>query len=235
ERTSWRSADGFHALTNFEAANIERVVGDGRAFVIPNPAPQADLRYGCEPKAARFLYLGRIHPVKNVAGLVEAWARARLPDDAELVIAGWGEAADVARLETLVAAAGPSVSFVGPVHGEAKQTLLQGAAMLVLPSFSEAMPMTVLESWAAGVPVIMSHQCNLPEGFAAGAALPCTTDVSSIAEALEAGAALGGSERRAMIRAGLDLVSGAFAPATVATLWAQHYRRLVPLSEFAPQ
>ena len=37
--------------------------------------------------------------------------------------------------------------------------------MGILPSFSEGLPMAVLEAWAYGLPVLMTDHCNLPEGF----------------------------------------------------------------------
>ena len=46
--------------------------------------------------------------------------------------------------------------------------------------------MSVLEAWAHGVPVLMTEFCNLPEGFAAGAAREIGTGVPSIAAGLEA-------------------------------------------------
>ncbi len=64
-----------------------------------------------------------------------------------------------------------SVVFVGPAFGEAKDRLLRSADAFILPSFSEGLPMAVLEAWAYGLPVLMTDQCNLPEGFAAGAAI----------------------------------------------------------------
>ena len=44
--------------------------------------------------------------------------------------------------------------------------------------------MVVLESWAYGKPVLMTRECNLPEGFAVQAALPIDTTVDGIAEGL---------------------------------------------------
>jgi len=49
--------------------------------------------------------------------------------------------------------------------------LLRSADAFVLPSFSEGLPMSVLEAWAYGLPVVMTPECNLPEGFDCGAAL----------------------------------------------------------------
>ena len=44
--------------------------------------------------------------------------------------------------------------------------------------------MAVLEAWAYRLPVLMTEHCNLPEGFAADAAIRIGTDVESIAEGM---------------------------------------------------
>lgn len=46
--------------------------------------------------------------------------------------------------------------------------------------------MAVLEAWAYGKPVLMTPECNLPEGFAAGAAIRIETGAESIATGLRA-------------------------------------------------
>ena len=76
--------------------------------------------------------------------------------------------ADSAGRRELAAA---SVVFTGPAFGEAKDALLRSADAFILPSLSEGLPMSVLEAWAYGLPVLMTDKCNLPEGFAAGAAV----------------------------------------------------------------
>jgi glycosyltransferase involved in cell wall biosynthesis len=63
------------------------------------------------------------------------------------------------------------VLFYGAAFGEEKEALLRSADAFVLPSFSEGLPMSVLEAWAYGLPVVMTPECNLPEGFASRAAL----------------------------------------------------------------
>ena len=79
---------------------------------------------------------------------------------------------------------GERVAFVGPVFGDEKDALLRRADAFILPSFSEGLPMAVLEAWAYGLPVLMTDHCNLPEGFREGAALRLGTDVESIAEGM---------------------------------------------------
>jgi hypothetical protein len=63
------------------------------------------------------------------------------------------------------------VVFYGPAFGKDKDALLRSADAFILPSFSEGLPMSVLEAWSYGLPVVMTLECNLPEGFASDAAL----------------------------------------------------------------
>lgn len=222
ERASWARADLLHALTRTEVDDIRREAGRGDAVVIPNAAPPP----GPLPqtmRAPRLVYIGRIHPKKNVLALVEGWLIARLPDDARLEIAGWGDEADVAALRQAVAAAGAGVNFLGPVYGEDKQRLLEGTRFTILPSFGEGLPMTVLEGWAAGAPAILSAQCNLPEGIAAGAALECGHSPEAIAAAIEQAMAIEPEQWLAMARAAHNLAAGPFSAASVEQAWTEAY------------
>jgi poly(glycerol-phosphate) alpha-glucosyltransferase len=88
----------------------------------------------------------------------------------------------VGETPTLLEAA--SVIFTGPAFGDAKDALLRRADAFILPSFSEGLPMSVLEAWSYGLPVLMTEHCNIPEGFADNAAIRIGTDVESIAEGM---------------------------------------------------
>lgn len=224
ERRSWRAASAFHALTAAEARDIARESGRDDSIVIANPGPPTT----GEPRRLpppHVVYLGRIHPKKNIAALLDAWA-AVASTAARLTIAGWGDSEDVADLQGRLEACPPSVSFVGPVYGEDKQRLLASARFLALPSHSEGLPMVVLEAWAAGVPTIMSEACNLPHGFAANAALRCGTSAPAVASALGSALSLEEPGWLAMARAAQRLASTEFAMATIASRWAEAYRSL---------
>jgi glycosyltransferase involved in cell wall biosynthesis len=227
ERTSWARATAFHALTPREAQDIAVSTGRNEAFVIPNAGPACAVL----PTALRppeVLYLGRIHPKKNLAGLIAGWQLAQLPMGARLNIAGWGEDQDVADLQRQLAAANDgSIVFHGPAFGKAKQHLLESARFLVLPSFSEGLPMVVLEAWAAGTPALMSEGCNLPEGLAANAGLACETTPEGIASALEQGFALDSDAWMAMAAAAHRLADGAFSDATISRHWEAAYASLL--------
>lgn len=223
ERASWCQADLMHALTQTEVDDISRESGRQDALIIPNAAPPA----GPVPtrlREPRLVFLGRIHPKKNVLALLAGWGMAKRPNGAVLEIAGWGDPQDVAELEAAVSAAGPDVHFLGPVFGDAKQQLLNAARFTILPSFGEGLPMSVLEGWAAGAPAILTANCNLPEGFAAGAALECGHSAPSIAQAIEQALAMGPDEWLRMAGAALDLAAGPFCAAWVSHSWARAYK-----------
>ena len=65
--------------------------------------------------------------------------------------------------------------------------------------------MSILEAWAYRLPVFMTAACNLPQGFALGAALEIAAEPTCMAKALASG--LGDSRRHADLgRAGYTLV-----------------------------
>ncbi|MFC0588676.1 glycosyltransferase [Novosphingobium aquiterrae] len=224
EQASWRAADAFHALTKQEAANIRGQVGKARVIVIPNAAPMPNADNLRDMPAPKYLFLGRIHAQKNLRALMSAWRIGAMDRNGGLLIAGWGDPAEEARVRADADYPGSAVRLLGPVHGAEKQALLASARFMVLPSLGEAMPMSILEGWAAGLPAIISTQSNLPEGIAAGAALACETDPASIAAALRQAAAMNDDEWQAMSRAGVALVEGPFSAQTVAAQWARAYR-----------
>lgn len=236
ERASWRAASVLHALTAREAADIARESARGDSIVIPNAGPPA-LAAPAAPRRPAFVYLGRIHPKKNIDALVAAWRDAAPSLEAagaSLTIAGWGEDEHVAQLHAALANAPASIRFVGPVYGEEKARLLEEARFLVLPSHSEGLPMVILEAWAAAVPAIMTSECNLPEGFAAGAAIECGYTAQALAPLLVQAATMEGEAWLAMARAAQGLATGTFDAGAVAATWADCYRGLVAGRAVAP-
>lgn len=228
ERAGWKRASFFHALTAREAADIADESRRSDSTVIANAAPPV-LACAEGPRGANFAYIGRIHPKKNLLALIAAWSRLARPVDSTLTIAGWGDPADIAALEGAISAAGPSVQFIGPVYDAAKQTLLAQTRFMVLPSLSEGLPMAVLEGWAAGTPTIMTSECNLPEGFAGGAALQCGESAEAIADALRQALALDQAQWQAMSASARALASGPFSAETIAAQWADAYLRAIAM------
>lgn len=228
ERANWRRASFLHALTEREARDIERESGRADSVVIPNAAPPVDPS-ACAPRPPHIAYIGRVHPKKNLSALVEAWRIAVRPAGSQLTIAGWGDEADVAKLQAALARGDGSARFVGPLYGDAKAGLLGEARFTILPSLSEGLPMAVLEGWAAATPSIMNSGCNLPEGFAAKAAIECGESPAQIARALEAALAIDAADWLAMSSRACALAAGPFSPEAVAAHWGQAYSRAIAL------
>jgi glycosyltransferase involved in cell wall biosynthesis len=229
EKRSWRDASLFHALTDAEAADIARETGAEakRIAVVPNYVAAT----ATNPASARrplMLYIGRIHPKKNLNSLIEAWLATGAGDRSwRLALAGWGETPHVVALKAKLAAiADGSISFLGPVYGAEKQKLLREARFVVLPSLSEGLPMAILEAWAAQTPTLMSSACNLPVGFAEGAALDTGTELPRIAAALRQAFALPEADWQKMSMAALHLAQSRFSAQTIAAQWVAIYDRL---------
>ncbi|GAA0661723.1 glycosyltransferase [Sphingomonas insulae] len=232
EHRSWRRANLFHALTRAEAADIQRETGNDAIAVIPN-AVDAHLydNEGRDSATARIVYLGRIHPKKNIDGLIDAWqilVKQRGPAAPQLTIAGWGDPIHVAALQARIDLVLDSrLSFTGPVYGDAKRALIGSATALALPSHSEGLPMVILESWASGIPVAMSQHCNLPVGFTSGAAIDSGVDAHSIAAALAVLLDESGAARQRRRAAARDLATQCFSPQIVSEQWMAAYHRIL--------
>ncbi len=105
------------------------------------------------------LFLGRIHPDKGTAVAIDVARRAGLP----LVIAGVVHDDDYFRAEVLPHVDGAAVSYVGPVGPADRDRLLGGAAALLhLIDFDEPFGLSVVESLAAGTPVVATGGARCP-------------------------------------------------------------------------
>ena len=212
ENRMLRSAASLQANTEKEAADFRAYGLRNPICLIPNGVALPELS-SSEPLRQRsggprvLLFLGRLHPKKGLVNALRAWAEV-MGEEArgtgreawQFVIAGWDQGGHGDELKALCRELGldysdnPSgnsdsaspapVIFNGPAFGKEKDALMRKAEAFILPSFSEGLPMAVLEAWAYGIPVLMTDHCNLPEGFAGGAAIRIGTEVPGIAGGL---------------------------------------------------
>jgi glycosyltransferase involved in cell wall biosynthesis len=105
-----------------------------------------------------FLYFGRLSREKGVATLIRAAARA----DVTLRIAGTGPQLD--ELQALASRLGKRVEFLGHLGGASLAAALSSARAVVLPSeWYENAPMSVLEAYGVGKPVLGADIGGIPE------------------------------------------------------------------------
>lgn len=214
---------------NIDEARAIRAAGvKTPVAVIPNSIVAPDLDASTRRRPV-IRFLGRLHPKKGLEPLLQAWAAATrdpLAQDWRLAVNGWGDPRYVRRLRLMIAelGIGATTSLGGPLFGAAKDRELREAAGFILPSFSEGLPMAILEAWGRCTPVLMTRACNLPEGFADGAALEIDAQPGRLARTLLEFVAMPDAERREMGAAGRRLVETRFDPATMARDLARLYR-----------
>lgn len=123
----------------------------------PNFVEAGKFRF--EPDVGDYLlYLGRLSPEKGLKTLIEATARSGAP----VKIAGDGP--QRAELEALAAKLEANVTFLGRLSGEDLSAAVTGARGAIVPSeWYENAPMSLLEAYAHGVPVIGADIGGIPE------------------------------------------------------------------------
>lgn len=236
ERAAVGGADLLQAMSEPEAMSC-RAAGLRQPIVvypvgieIPGPlSTQGDrheIRPGSRPRTC--LFLARLHPVKGLAMLLEAWAQVQ-PTDWRLVIAGPDQRGYRASMERLASQLGIAdrAAFVGPVHGAAKAHLLAAADLFVLPSHSENFGVVVAEALAAGAPVITTT--GTPWGLlpAHGAGWWVSPDVASLAAAVEEATLLPAVALRDMGERGRALARERYDWSAIAATSGNAYRWLV--------
>jgi poly(glycerol-phosphate) alpha-glucosyltransferase len=225
ENQHLRKAACVRALCDPEAQSIRAYGIQNPVCIIPNGVDLPELSQRPAIEAPPFaggrkilLYLGRLHPKKNVASLIRAWEELRKSEPSTsdswiLAIAGWDQGGYENELKPLVTV--PSIVFLGPQFGADKAEYYRTCDAFILPSLSEGLPMTVLEAWAYAKPVLMTCECNLPEGFAAGAALQIGTTPEQIAAGLKQLIEFSDADRTSIGARGRALVSTKFSWADI--------------------
>jgi len=103
-----------------------------------------------------------------------------------LVIAGPDEFDHMAELVELIGRLGleHSVQFVGSLYGADKRDAIAAADAFVLPSYSEGLPMAVLEAMGLGLPVVVTDATPIAEIGQESCGWRVPADRSSLADAL---------------------------------------------------
>jgi glycosyltransferase involved in cell wall biosynthesis len=219
-----RSVDCFHVNSVSEASSIRQLGFRTPIAVIPHGIEIPHLVGNRLPhdEERTLLFLSRLHVKKGIRELVEAWnTLSSAAPNWRLVIAGPDEQGLLSGLRRT--ARDTKIDFVGPVFGDEKRRLLESADALVLPSYSEGFPFSVLEAWSYGLPVVKTRACNIPEGFDAGAAIEVSPNVDSLHEGLLRLFAMSQAQLSAMGRNGKELVRSRYSWDRVAQELASVY------------
>lgn len=160
------------------------------AHLFPEPREQArlEINHDFAFDGPYVLFVGNLKPNKNVAGLLNAFAKtcARHALPHKLLIIGDDAVGRPAMLKlSLELGLEGTTVFVSRVTDDQLRSAYSGADMTVLPSFEEGFGLPVLESMACGTPVACSNGASLPEVGGQAAEYFDPKDQDSICEALE--------------------------------------------------
>ena len=225
-RASARLADRVLAPSARTAGELREDYGIRRAEVLPNVT--GGLAVTPEPPGETaadgyLLFVGRLRVRKGVEVLLEALASAPESEGGALGalwIAGDGEHREALERAAEERGLGDRVRFLGRRSAGQVRGLLTGARALVVPSIYEGMPLVILESMEAAVPVVASGVSGIPEVVVDGETgwVVPAEDSTALAEALQQ-VADDPDEARRRGRAGHRRLEELYRPAAAARLW----------------
>jgi len=216
---AFKNVDCYHALCIAELEAIRAYGITHPVAIIPNGINITGDNIRREPADGKkhLLFLARLHPKKGVDILLEALGKLKnsnpeLIDNWMLDIVGWAQENFDQKLHAIVKkySLEEYVTFHGGLFDKDKENMYATANAYILPSHGEGLPMTVLEAWSWGLPVIMTPQCNLPEGFEHNAAIKIEDNTESIYENLKTFFQMTEEEKNLMGSNGKKLVIAEF-------------------------
>ncbi len=224
ERRHLERASAINALCLSEYESIRKIDIKTPVAIIPNGVTLPDSYHKqisndngnttVRDKRKTLLFLSRLHHKKGIENMIKAWALTN-PKQQGWVLKIAGETKDEAYYRHIVDLSRKlkveeSIQFIGGQFGKNKHNTFVEADAFILPSFSEGLPMAVLEAWSYKLPAILTDYCNLPEGFESKAAIRIETNIDSIAEGIKKLLSMSNFEREIMGVNGYELVKSSF-------------------------
>lgn len=162
-RYLFTNADVVVVLSELWKTYVNDTFGLGdKVRVVYNPCT-ADIFTQKYERRKLVLYAGTVNARKGYRDMIKAFAKIA-PDftDWQIVFAGNGEVEQGKELARELEIESQTV-FLGWVSGEVKDKAFKEATIFCLPSYAEGFPMSVLDAWAYGLPVITTPVGGIPD------------------------------------------------------------------------
>ena len=189
-RQAIRSSDKIIAVSEESAGQLRNITGSNNIFVIPNAIDTSAFKFSERStgerqteQPVRLLFVGAIGKLKGEKDLIEALAILRdRYSDIKVSFLGYGAEGLKSYCEQLKVY--HFIEFLGAVSMTERIGFFQKADIFVLPTYAEAMPMSIIEAMAAGLPVISTTVGGIPELIENGVdgLLYAPGDVDALAE-----------------------------------------------------
>lgn len=212
ERYLIKNAKYIHALNRSEKDAVDALGVARDIIILPNGVKHiVSTKTYWDQNRKLLLYIGRIDPKKGLLEFITHWSFIENYNGWEVEIYGWGDQQYLDLLFQCIKIYNiKNIKIGGEAYGEYKETLLKGATAFFLPSYSEGMPMAVLEAWAFGLPTLLTEFCNLPEAFEYGSAKKLELDDEKYVESLKNFLLIDEASLKIMSNNSINLVNSGF-------------------------
>lgn len=173
-RNILRSCDVLIALSHQWKRDLYRIAQHPDIRVIYNPTIMRKPAFDeaktpeqiGENRNIRFLFMGRLGQRKGVYDILES-ARQIHANNVEISLYGDGEA-DAIQAKVSQTGLSGKVTVYGWIDGHQKDEAFRRADVLLLPSYHEGLPISVLEAMAYGLPVVATDVGGVSEAVQDG-------------------------------------------------------------------
>lgn len=253
-----RGASAIHFLTAYEKSRCHSSIKLSKnSIVIPNGIDLSEFedlstegsleeRYPFLKHKKVILFLGRIHWIKGLDVLIKAMQIViEKRKDVHLLVVGSGEVGYRNKIKKLTkdsgldyidyesgessSESGVHVTFTGMLTGKEKLMAYAESDIFVLPSYSEGLSMAALEAMFCRLPVVISHQCNMPEVEREKAGVIVEIEPGPLHEAL-IDLIDNGNKAEEMGKRGQTLVAESFAIESVADIMTRAFSEVIDRS-----
>lgn len=208
--------DAMVATSVQEGAEIAARVPDRPVMLLPNAvAPALPGTLAGVARGNTVGYIGRIHPIKGVTELAQAWA-SLAPAGWRLRIAGPVDDESYARTLRAITARCESITIEPPLYDAAKWRFLASSALIAVPSRTENFGNVIAEAYLAGTPVLTTLGAPWPEIEQRGMGWRGDGSAEGLAAMLKDALAVDPAERARMGRVGQHFVESAFGGQAIA-------------------
>ena len=177
QRGILQKSAALHAITQAESNRIRQLEIETPVAMIPNGIHTEEFenlpdrsqfvsRYPELENRLIVLFLGRIQQKKGLDILAQAFGNlVRTRHDVRLVVAGPDEDNTLTEIKPILKSQGAleKAVFPGMLTGEQKLEALSAADIFALTSYSEGFSVALLEALSAGLPLVITDECNFPE------------------------------------------------------------------------
>lgn len=160
-RRIWEKCSYFIVLSNEWKETFSIVIPKEKMIVIKNYGKKVPF-FKRENKKS-ILFLGLINKMKGCYDIVDVvFEVSILVPDVKMVMCGEG---DIDQIKQKAKECGilEKFEFPGWVRGQKKDQVLREANIFFFPSYSEGMPMSILEAMGYGLPIVASEVGGIPE------------------------------------------------------------------------